>query len=256
MIIKQHRKSSINSYIDKLEVDINILMKHGRIEMNRSSLLKRFSVFVNHIPFLNTISGKWNNKVSVQGLIFRTKIKVVGEGNIIVIVKNALLYKSTILVHGNNNYIEIGEHAQIKCAHFHFEDDNNKIFVGSRTAMCGNINIACLEGTSINIGTDCLFSAGIEIRTSDSHSILNMLGERLNCAKSIVIGDHVWCGQNVFILKGAHIEGNTVIGACSVVNKKILEGNCVVAGNPAKTVKRGIVWNKERIKHDIRLSEE
>ncbi len=46
--------------------------------MTRSSLLKRFSVFVNHIPFLNTISGTWNNKISVKGLIFRTKIKVVG----------------------------------------------------------------------------------------------------------------------------------------------------------------------------------
>ncbi len=113
--------------------------------------------------------------------------------------------------------------------------------------MCGDINIACLEGTSINIGTDCLFSAGIEIRTSDSHSILNMVGKRLNCAKSIVIGNHVWCGQGVFILKGAHIEENTVIGACSVVNKEFIEGNCVVAGNPAKIVKQNVTWQMERV---------
>ncbi len=215
--------------------------------MSILSVLKKLHKIVNCLPFLNVVSGRRRNKIVVKGLLLRTRIKVAGEGNTIVIANGALLYKSGISISGNNNYIEIGQDSHIKYASFNFEDSNNRITVGKETAMLGNINIACLEQTQIDIGEGCLFSAGIEIRTSDSHSIMSMDLERINHAESISIGDRVWCNQGVYILKGSVIGTECVIGAGSIVNKKYQESNCILAGVPAKIVKRGITWQKERI---------
>ncbi|MCZ8192279.1 MAG: DapH/DapD/GlmU-related protein, partial [Microcystis sp. LE19-338.1B] len=53
----------------------------------------------------------------------------------------------------------------------------------------------------------------------------------------VVIEDHVWIGFNVGILKGVTIGKGAIIGAGSVVTKDV-EPFTVVAGNPAKIIKR------------------
>ena len=53
----------------------------------------------------------------------------------------------------------------------------------------------------------------------------------------IVIGNNVWIGRNVTILKGAKIGDNCVIATGSIVTKEI-PSNCVAAGIPAKAVKK------------------
>lgn len=45
--------------------------------------------------------------------------------------------------------------------------------------------------------------------------------------------------------KRAAISDNTVVGASSVVTKNIADENCVLAGNPSRTVKRNIIWNRK-----------
>ena len=55
--------------------------------------------------------------------------------------------------------------------------------------------------------------------------------------KPITIKDKVWIGMNVIILKGVTIGEGAVIGAGSVVTQDVPAWS-VVAGNPAKVVKR------------------
>ena len=54
--------------------------------------------------------------------------------------------------------------------------------------------------------------------------------------KPIVIGNDVWIGGNVTILKGVKISDGAVVGAGSVVVKNI-PPNAIVVGNPAKIIK-------------------
>ena len=60
---------------------------------------------------------------------------------------------------------------------------------------------------------------------------------RQEYAKPVTIGDNVWIGGSATILPGVSIGDNVTIGAGSVVTKDV-ESNTVVAGNPAKIIRR------------------
>lgn len=57
------------------------------------------------------------------------------------------------------------------------------------------------------------------------------------CNSPVSIGDNVWVGENVVILSGTTIGNGCIIGANSVVTG-IFEDNCILAGVPAKVIKK------------------
>ena len=59
----------------------------------------------------------------------------------------------------------------------------------------------------------------------------------------IVIGNHVWIARRSMILKGVTIPDNSIISSYTLVNKRFVEQNTIIAGIPAKVVKRQINWN-------------
>lgn len=79
-----------------------------------------------------------------------------------------------------------------------------------------------------------MFSADVVIRTSNSHSIINELGKRINTGKSVEIGRHIWIGNNAIILKGSKIGENSIIGTMAVVAGKIRPQGGIAVGNQAK----------------------
>lgn len=84
--------------------------------------------------------------------------------------------------------------------------------------------------------------------TTDSHSIIDMAtGQRVNPSKDVVINSHVWVGHGVSIGKGVTLAEDMVVGACSYVAKSIDEPHSIVAGVPAKVVRRNFTWNINRI---------
>ncbi|MCM1436674.1 MAG: serine acetyltransferase [Prevotella sp.] len=73
------------------------------------------------------------------------------------------------------------------------------------------------------------------------------IGRNFNCIHLItlgkkdnirpVIGDNVTVGVGAMILGNVHVGNNVIVGAGAVVVKDVPD-NCVVAGNPAKIIKR------------------
>jgi acetyltransferase-like isoleucine patch superfamily enzyme len=52
------------------------------------------------------------------------------------------------------------------------------------------------------------------------------------------IGSYCWIGMNAIVLPGVELGDFTIVGAGSVVTKSFSEGYCVIAGNPAKLVRK------------------
>lgn len=98
------------------------------------------------------------------------------------------------------------------------------------------IRIRCWE--SIKIGDGCLFANDIYICDSDSHYINDVLK-----TSPIIIEDNVWIGNKAQILKGVTLGTGSVVAAGAVVTKSV-PPHCLVAGVPAKIIKRDITWKK------------
>ena len=54
----------------------------------------------------------------------------------------------------------------------------------------------------------------------------------------VIIGNNCWLGMNSIILPGVILGDHTVVGAGFVVTKSFPEGYVVIAGNPAKVIKK------------------
>ena len=151
------------------------------------------------------------------------------------------------MIRGNNNRLTIEENVEYSKGLIWFEDNYGEIFIDKNTTI-GDANLSVAEnGRKILIGADCMFSKGINISTTDSHSIINLkTGERTNQAQDVVIGEHVWLGRNVTINKGVKVGSNSIVAGNSVLTKSI-PSNCIAAGVPASVVKSSVDWLRQRI---------
>ncbi len=87
----------------------------------------------------------------------------------------------------------------------------------------------------IHIGKGTYIAPNVGLITAN-HNLYN-LNEHLE-AKDIYIGDNCWIGMNSVILPGVVLGENTFVGAGSIVTKSFREGRVVIAGNPAKIIKK------------------
>lgn len=217
--------------------------------IERIWMIRKILHIYNHIPFNNSIRILKENSLSLNGMLKKCNIRVTGMGNHIECDDLSRLVNTKISIVGNNNTLHIEERAYLENIDICIEDDGGEIQIGAFTVIFGKSHLACIEGTKIDIGKNCLFSANITIRTGDSHSLVDTnTGKRINPSKDVKIGNHVWVGNGATILKGIEIPEDCVVGACAVVTHTPQEGNCVLAGNPAKVVKTGVVWAAQRLK--------
>lgn len=209
-------------------------------------LIQKLYWLINILPFNNSIKIKKTKIINNGATLVKCRIRS-RENNTIIFQKGAIIRKTKINIKGSNNVVEIGAKANINCGDIYIEDDGNSVVIDEGTNICGRTHLECTEGKSIHIGKDCLFSSEIVFRTGDSHSILDMDGNRINPSESIVVQDHVWIGYRALVNKGVVIPKNSVVGTGAVVTKAFEEENVILAGVPAKIVKHNIDWKHERV---------
>lgn len=138
------------------------------------------------------------------------------SGNFVVFGNNFYCNSLKIVFKGNNKLI-IGDNVKFT-GHILIVGSNRTVEIGNETTAQGVYILSRDE--DVSIGKDCMFSREIEIRSTDVHKIYDLTtGERLNLAKKITIGDHVWVAARVIISKGTIIPNGCVVGAASFVNK-------------------------------------
>lgn len=218
------------------------------LKMAAKKILKSkiFKVIINSWIFNNYKIRKGNHIVK-SGTLKHCSVFISGINNVVNICEDAVLRNCTIKIFGDDNNINIGRNVSAHDLNLWIEDRDNRIEMGDYTTVHGRTHIACIEGTSITIGSDCMFSSNISIVTGDSHSILDETGTCINPSRDIIIGNHVWIGKENTILKGAMVRDNSIIGAKSLVTKTFNEENVIITGNPARIIKTNINWSRERI---------
>ncbi len=185
------------------------------------------------------------NRVNLTGPFLRgVHVEIVGDRNVIDVAFGVSISSTRIIVRGDGNRIAIGQDCLIKSSVLWCEGEGGVIELGHDTTI-EEAHIASNEGAPVRIGTDCMFAFGVDVRSSDSHSILDAeTGDRLNSAAPISVGDHVWVGANVQILKGVSVGENSILGARSVATHDVSAGT-LVAGCPARELRTGVTWTRQ-----------
>jgi acetyltransferase-like isoleucine patch superfamily enzyme len=187
--------------------------------------------------------------LQAQGVTFHNvELDVIGDDNQISLGRGGVYSNVRFRLRGSGHRISFGENCRISRGGVVWvEDERCSLQVGANTSMV-EVHIALTEpGSRVTIGEDCMFANDIDLRTGDSHSVIDQRsGERLNFPGDIHIGRHVWVAPHTVILKGVNIGENSIVATGSVVTRSCDPG-VIIAGNPAKTIKEGVSWVRERL---------
>jgi acetyltransferase-like isoleucine patch superfamily enzyme len=213
------------------------------------NLIKRVQNRIVDHTIRKKIYGHDNKIIYKDAILSSVIFDIIGDYNTIEIKKGSILNDVVFFIRGNNHRIGIDENCKFyRGSNIWFEDCECVLIIGPETTF-ENVHLALTEpGSRITIGRDCMFAYDIDVRTGDSHSIISQEnGERINYAKDIYIGDHVWIAAHSILLKGSFIPQNSVVATGAVVTRKYEKKGIVIGGNPAMPIKEGITWSRERI---------
>lgn len=101
----------------------------------------------------------------------------------------------------------------------------------------GNFNLTILDEAEVRIGNNVFIGPNTTLCTIIHALDWEKRNEGIMRALPITIGDNVWIAADVTILPGVTVGEGAVIGAGSVVTKDV-EASTVVAGNPARMIKK------------------
>jgi acetyltransferase-like isoleucine patch superfamily enzyme len=216
------------------------------------TLLQRCQLLVHDWIYGNRIRVKAGNSIDVAFAerlrMKKIDILIKGSGNSLTVGKGSMVAKCKIRIDGSNQRVEIGEDCLYHAGKIYLRYNSNQcIKIGDKTTI-EDAYLLTDEDASITIGRDCMFSKFVHLRAGDGHSVLDVAsGKRINRAKDIVIGDHVWVGRATCILKGSVIPDRSVVGAHAVVTRQFGQEGSAIAGNPASVVRSGLDWDRRML---------
>lgn len=192
----------------------------------------KFPFFISKKVYFKRLKGK----ITIESPISTGMIKI-GFGDVgifddkrsrsILDINGSLIFKGSANI-GHGSKISISENGVLTLG--------NNFIITAESSIVAHLNI--------EFGNDCLLSWDTLIMDTDLHKIHNEFGETINEEQPIKIGNNVWIGCRNLILKGAVIPDNAVLGANSVVSKKLDVENAIYVGNPVRCVKENINWKR------------
>ncbi len=117
------------------------------------------------------------------------------------------------------------------------------IIISGKNLQIEPSSINCLQAdiylqnrlNTVVIGKDCYIAQHVGIIT-EQHNVYNL--DNHNKGEDVTIGNSCWIGMNAVIMPGVILGDHTVVGANSVVTHSFSEGYCVIAGAPAKLIRK------------------
>lgn len=192
----------------------------------------------------------FNNTIHYHGAkLNHVEFNIHGEHNLVLIHPGAVLNNVSFNLYGDNHRVIIGKNVRFNERGSIWAEDRDCLISIAQNCTFEGVHFSATEPNSkLIVGEDCMFSYDIDVRTGDSHSLMsNSEGERVNYAKNIIFGEHVWVASHCIFTKGARVGSNSVVGTGSLVNKAFSQEHVMIAGRPAKVLKSDIQWLRERV---------
>ena len=163
-------------------------------------------------------------------------------------------YVGKIFVSGTENVIIIcGESPWPSRISLYVDGNRSFLFLARKCTFVNTEMFLTGDDVSIICGEDCMFSHATMVRTYDQHAIIGLEnGDWINKPRSVLIGPHVWIGQETVVLKGVNIGGGSVVGARSLATIDI-PPLALAVGSPAKAVKIQVSWMRDRVPNDSQV---
>ena len=167
--------------------------------------------------------------------------------------KNARLIRYPIYIRNRKNIMfsngfTCRYHCRLEC--IRSDKYDGKIESGENVKIVDNVHIA--SASHVKIGKNVLMASHVFITDLDhgdyqstTCDIPNSIPDKRQLLTiPVEIGDNVWIGENVVILKGVKIGSGSIIGANSMVLKDVPK-NCIVGGSPCHIIKKFDYQNNE-----------
>ena len=223
-----------------------ILFNGKEIDISRQFAYSKFKISGNN----NRIVLRGNyTKDCYSNLLQELKIIITGNNNLIDIEFPLKFDDVLIDIDNDNNIFKIKQTKYTVRKAIFFIEDGSTVLIGTNSELRNrNLHLVANQGyknkPKIIIGNNVHIAKDVIIRASDGHCLIDSVTKKpINEPKDVIIGDNVWIASRVTILKGSQISDNSVVGACSLVNKKFTEKNVIIAGSPAKIIRRNIEWD-------------
>lgn len=175
----------------------------------------------------------------------KCRITFHGDGNTVQLHKD-VKFNNIRMILGDNVRVEIDRTIHVLDNIFisAMRSQGGGVVIG-KNFSCVSVDFLLCEKALITIGDDCMVSSAVKMWASDCHSIIDLNSNKVyNRSKGITVGDHVWICDSSRILKNTFIGDNSIIGNSAVVSGCFTDKNVIIAGMPAKIIKRNINWNR------------
>lgn len=192
------------------------------------------------------------NEVRYGGHVDRSiTIRFRGRNNTLVVDDGARIGSLFITFDSDNGTATIGPSSGVPAFHGNLRvGQDATIRIGANVSSTEPVGISAVEGTTIEVHDDVMFASRNQLRGDDGHPIFDVTtGKRINTAKPIVVGEHVWIGFGAVLLGGARVGSGSVIGLNSVVTGRI-PNNCIAVGIPARVVRKHVAWERPHLSLD------
>jgi len=188
-----------------------------------------------------------NNQVQAGASRYgRVRITIEGNNNRIDFAENCFFEQLDIWIYGSDNEIQIGTKTRFREGAVYLFSNRGKLEIAGQSTFAGVVFAVAEPDTSIVVGSGCMFSNFIEVRTGDSHGVYPVGGgARLNPGADVVVGPSVWVGTRCLLLKGTVIPKGCIVGAGSMVNRAHETEHAILAGQPARIIREGVTWCRD-----------
>ena len=198
------------------------------IKQNPYSKFELFVLKVKEIVYVRIWSFKFRfaQVGSPQWHKIQEKLSIKSSVGLDIKIRN-LFYERTLLVCGKKIYV----HPNVSFSYPQNIEIGYNLFLNRGTFITAPIKISI--GDNVLIGPYVVITSGSH-HFEDANTIIRNQGHKL---LPITIEDDVWIGSHAIILPGVIIGKGAVVAANAVV-KKSVEPYTVVAGIPAKEIRR------------------